>query len=236
MPRLGGLFTTGQFDFVELDKPAGFRAIRSEEFSSGWDLLTGMPDGRISAVSPDGERIGRGFCRALFKADALEPGVVPIAYFSDYRCPYCRVLSEQFAEIGAAAGDAVHIAWHEWPVLGRASEEAAKAALAARRQGAYAAFHRRLMDSRFVPTPAYLRNLSDEISLDGQRLLQDMEAPEVEREIAQTRELAKLFRFPGTPGLVVGRTVVIGAISETRLRALIERERQEGTVAACTSQ
>lgn len=233
MPRLGGLFTPSEFDFIDLVEPVGFRSIRSEEFSSGWDPLTGVAGGQNPAGNADGERTGRNFCRSLFGTDALAPGVVPIAYFSDYFCPYCRVLSGQLAEIGDEAGDSVHIAWHEWPVLGQASEVAAMAALAARRQGAYAAFHRRLIDSRFVPTPAYLRNLSEEVGIDGERLLQDMEAAEIELEIARSRQLARLFGFPGTPGLVVGRTVVIGAISEPKLRALIERERQDGAIAAC---
>jgi predicted DsbA family dithiol-disulfide isomerase len=235
MPRLGDLFTSSEFDFVEFAEPVGFRSIRSEEFSSGWDPLTGVTGGQIPAVDADGERTGRELCRALFGTDAFAPGFVPIAYFSDYRCPYCRVLSGRLAEIGEEAGDSVHIAWHEWPVLGPASEVAAMAALAARRQGAYAAFHQRLIDSRLVPTPAYLRNLSEEVGIDGERLLQDMDAAEIEREIAQSRQLARLFGFPGTPGLVVGRTVVIGAISEPKLRALIERERQDGAIAACNA-
>jgi protein-disulfide isomerase len=235
MPRLSGLFAQSEFVFVELIEPVGFRSIRSEEFTSGWDPLTGVTGGQIAAGNADGERTGSNFCRSLFGTDALAPGVVPIAYFSDYRCPYCRVLSGQLAEIGDEAGDSVHIAWHEWPVLGQASEAAAMAALAARRQGAYAAFHRRLIDSRFVPTPAYLRNLSQEIGIDGERLLQDMQAADIEREIARSRQLARLFGFPGTPGLVVGRTVVIGAISESDLRALIEQERQDGAIAACNS-
>lgn len=138
-------------------------------------------------------------------------------------------------EIEDEAAGAVKIAWHEWPILGDVSEEAARAALAARRQGAYRAFHARLMRTSFVPTRGYLRSLSDQLGVDGDRLLQDMKSAEIEREISDTRALATLFRFPGTPGLIVGRTAVIGAISKAQLRGLIAREKADGPVPACTN-
>ena len=127
----------------------------------------------------------------------------------------------------------MRIAWHEWPLLGPVSEVAAKAALAAKRQGAYPAFHDALMRGAFVPTPAFLQALAGRIGIDPQRMLADMESAGVAREIAETRALADLFGFFGTPSMVVGRTLVTGEIGDAALRALIAREAEDGPVPAC---
>ena len=91
-------------------------------------------------------------CRALFGGPPA-PGTVPVASFSDYNCPYCRVTTERLATIEARSGGAVDVRWHELPLLGEGSQTAARAALAAARQGAYPAMHAQLMRSRLLPTP-----------------------------------------------------------------------------------
>lgn len=230
-PWLERTLFAGDFEFTELEEPDGFRRILAGEVSGGWDPLAGITDATeaAEAIPPDTQEL----CRALFGAASIDADVVPIAYFTDYRCPYCRVLSRHLAALENETHPAVRIAWHEWPVLGEMSELAARAALAAKRQDAYAAFHERLMQTAFLPTPAYLRSISERLGLDADRLLADMESVEVGRELAKARGLAAIFGFRGTPGLVVGRTVVVGAIDEARLRALVERELADGPIEAC---
>ncbi|HET7410585.1 MAG TPA: DsbA family protein [Paracoccaceae bacterium] len=221
----------GDFAFTALEEPAGFRRMNAGEVSGGWDPLAGIA--RATGSSQEISRAPEEFCRALFGGAPLGADVVPIAYFTDYRCPYCRVLSQYLTALEAEQHPQVRITWHEWPVLGQTSELAARAALAAKRQDAYAPFHERLMRSSFVPTPAYLRSVSERIGLDADRLLADMQSAAIDRELTETRALAGMFGFRGTPGLVVGRTVVIGAIDEPRLRALVEREIADGPIEAC---
>lgn len=218
----------GDFEFTALEEPTGFRRISGGEFSGGWDPLAGVA-GATGTLALEGEDL----CRALFGAAPLGADVVPIAYFSDYRCPYCRVLSQYLAVLEEEQHASVRIAWHEWPILGEASELAARAALAAKRQDAYAPFHERLMRTSFVPTPAYLRSISEQIGVDADRLLADMQSARIDSELNATRAVAAIFGFRGSPGLVVGRTVVLGAIGDNRLRALVEREIADGPVEAC---
>jgi predicted DsbA family dithiol-disulfide isomerase len=233
LPELRGRRSAGDFDFVALTDPKGFRSITAGEFSSGWDPFAGIQNGSHAFDSEAFERVREDLCGVLFGGGATAADSVPIAYFTDYRCPYCRVLSRLLRDIEDEAAGAVSVAWHEWPILGEASEQAARAALAARRQGAYAAFHARLMRSAFVPTPGFLERLSEQIGVDADRLLRDMQSASIAEEISETRALAALFRFPGTPGLIVGRTAVIGAIGEAELWGLIERERVDGPIDAC---
>jgi protein-disulfide isomerase len=163
---------------------------------------------------------------ALF--DGLAPGgVVPIASFSDYNCPFCRVLTERLAALDAARPRRVRVTWHELPLLGEASKAAARAALAAGRQGAYPAMHARLMRAGLVPTPAYLAEVAEGLGLDPARLLRDMGSAGIDAALRRSAALADVFALPGTPALVVGRTVVLGAVGERTLARLIERERDE---------
>ena len=160
---------------------------------------------------------------------------IPLASISDYYCPFCRVQTKSFADMTSKMPDQVAIAWHERPLLGDSSNLAAKAALAAKRQGAYVAFQERLMTSPFQATPEYLARMSEDLGVDGEQLVADMESPEVARELENSAALAQVFAFVGTPALVIGRTVVQGQVSDRMIRRIIDLEREEGWDVACVS-
>lgn len=232
-PRLAQHFV-GAFDFEPLDDPTGFRRIAAGETS-------GMPSPFLGLDGPDENEqaipeatVRADLCTALFGGPP-PAGVVPIASFSDYNCPFCRVLTERLSSLEERAGGDVRITWHEWPRLGPTSLSAARAALAADMQGAYAVFHERLMRGRFVATPEYLEILARDIGVDGDRLLADMESDAVSDRLRNTEAVARIFGFIGTPALVVGRTVVVGTVSEGVIAALVEQERRDGPLRVCTT-
>ena len=232
VPRLRQLINKG-FEFEPIDDPVDFRRISAGEFSRGIDPFLGLQPAERDTSGSEIDSLRANLCQHLFGPDEIPDGVVPIASFSDYRCPYCRVLTQKLAEIEAESGGRVRVTWHEWPLLGDNSEVAARAALAAKRQGAYFAFHTRLMQTAFVPTTGYLQDLGNRLGIDSAQLIADMEGAGVDREIAISRGLAGLFGFPGTPSLVVGRTVVVGAIGDEKLISLIDQERANGPPAVC---
>jgi 2-hydroxychromene-2-carboxylate isomerase len=87
--------------------------------------------------------------------------------------------------------------------------------------------HARLMRAGLVPTPAYLAEVAEGLGLDPARLLRDMGSAGIDAALRRSSALADVFALPGTPALVVGRTVVLGAVGERTLARLIERERDE---------
>ncbi len=207
-------------DFEPMDAPAGFRRLAGGAVSGGPDPLAGLSaDG--AGAAPGGEAL----CPALF-GEGVPPGAVPVASFSDYNCPYCRVLTERLARLEDDLGLAVR--WHELPLLGQASVDAARGALAAARQGGYAPFHERLMKTAFRPTPAYLSEVAKSVGIDPERMVADMHSASVTDELAQSRRLAAAFGIAGTPALVVGRTLVVGEIDARTLRRLVAAERAAG--------
>lgn len=224
-----------QLAFTPMSQPAGFRALRLPGVSSAADPLIGVGGG-VGGGAAGRAAPPEDVCAALFDGDAgvvvgRAAAPVRIASFSDYRCPYCRVLSGMLADL--AAEGAARITYHEWPIFGPPSTLAARAALAAARQGGYAALHARLMRSAFIVTPAYLEAVAAEIGVDARRLLADMDDPAVTAALARSRALADLFGMAGTPTLVVGATVVEGAVTRAQLDALIALESGAPPPASC---
>jgi protein-disulfide isomerase len=65
---------------------------------------------------------------------------VTLVEFFDYNCPYCRRMGPVMTQ-AEVADPKLRIVYKEFPILGPASVFAAKAALAAHKQGKYFAFH-----------------------------------------------------------------------------------------------
>ena len=230
-PRVAPYFVGG-FEFEPLGHLPGFRRIAAGETSGNINPLAGIDSSRDPRVTAAEETMRADICRALFGETATQ-GVVPIASFSDYYCPFCRVLTQTLAAIEAESGGEVRITWHEWPLLGSNSDYAARAALAADRQGAYVQFHKRLMRSSFVPTEEFLRALAKSIGIEPGKMIADIKSEAVTSRLVASAALASVFQFRGTPALIVGRTVVVGAVSDATLKALISRERADGPLEMC---
>ena len=98
---------------------------------------------------------------------------VPIAYFSDFRCPWCRVLEADLAAV--LEGRDVAMFHHELPLFGPSSEAAARASIAAARQGGQERLRERLLRARAVTDRAYVASVAGTLGLDPERLLRDMD-------------------------------------------------------------
>ncbi len=198
--------------------PPGFRRlIRPDVGISAAVMGVGLlpPQAPVAAVA---------LCARTFQGAQMASGRVAVAVFSDYFCPYCRILDPEVEGIAAQDVD-ITLVRHEVPLLGRPSQMAARAAIAAAAQGAGAAFRARLMRTSFVPNPAYLRSIAEEEGLDREALIEKMAAPETDAALSESRALFRTFGFQGTPGMVVGRTVVAGGLSARELKALISLEK-----------
>jgi protein-disulfide isomerase len=146
-------------------------------------------------------------------------GDVTLVEFFDYRCTYCRrVVSSMQALL--QEDRKLRIVFKELPVLGEDSVRAARAALAAERQGRYTPFHFALMTSEDL-SPDAIRQLAAEVGLDPDRLEQDMNAPEIQAAIDANYRLAQELGIEGTPAFVIGDELIPGAVDKGRLEALI---------------
>ncbi len=148
-------------------------------------------------------------------------GDVTVVEFFDYQCPYCKRVLPSIRALLAEDGNLRYV-FKEFPILGKASVFAARAALAAHRQGKYLEFHMAVM-----PATRVMR-LAKTAGLDVDRLRRDMADRTIDDSIRRNLELARALDVNGTPAFVIGDTVVPGAVDIDTLRSLIARERQIG--------
>jgi hypothetical protein len=115
--------------------------------------------------------------------------------------------------------------YKELPILGPDSHMASRAALAARKQGAYLAFHRELMSLNGPLTPAAIEDTGKKLGLDVARLKADMESKEVQGALTQNQRLANAIGVQSTPSFVIGGELISGAMDLTGFEELISKSR-----------
>ena len=219
--------------YVDIDGLPPFRTLDTGgQVSTGSVAFIGLEstEGNPEARRARAEAIKDDLCGALFGANS-PPEQIPIAYFSEFRCTYCRALERDLDEIFAANADSLRLVQHELPIFGPPSELAARASVAAARQGLQQLLRQRFMRTPIVADEALVLTVAAHVGLDTARLARDMSSPEVQAELDRTRALADVFGFIGTPGLVIGRTVLTGAVPASMLRRVIADEQSLAPVA-----
>jgi len=146
-------------------------------------------------------------------------GSVTVVEFTDYGCTYCRA-SVPHVEALIAANPDLKVVIREWPIF-EGSEAAARMALAAARQGKFAAFHREMFE-RGPPSPAGVEAAARAAGLDLAAAQAFAASPQVDAEIARNEALARKLGFGGTPSWVVGDRVIEGAVGPERLQDAID--------------
>lgn len=137
-------------------------------------------------------------------------GDVPVIEFFDYNCGYCKKAFQDLAKV-MEKDKQIRVILKEFPILSKGSEEASRAALAAKMQGKYWEFHRALLESPGQASEASALRIAEKLGLDVARLKKDMVSPEVKKEIDDTRQLASKMGIQGTPHFIVGDRIVPGA-------------------------
>ena len=211
--------------FAPIDGVDGFRKLDGGQVSGVIDPFVGLttrdPE-QVRALNAEIARVRTDLPTALF-GDGVASNKVQIASFSDFYCPYCRLLTERLFSLAPALD--VQMTWHEYPLFGPHSTIAAMGAIAARAQGAYERYHLRMMRTPARATEAFVVSLAENLGLDPVQFLRDLHSDDTADQLRKSHALAQVFRLPGTPALVVGRTVVVGSIDNGRLRDLVHLER-----------
>ena len=153
-------------------------------------------------------------------------GTITLYEFSDYNCGYCKRVFEPIQQLVRDNPD-VRLVIKEFPILSQSSLVAAKAAIAAEMQGKFGDYHIAMMTYRGQITDAVVMRMAAQAGVDIEQLKSDMESPKTMVIIQRTREAAAALEINGTPGLVVGDTVVPGAIGLDELVKLIAEERNK---------
>src|SRR5205823_5577842 len=153
-------------------------------------------------------------------------GDVTIVEFFDYRCPYCKQVNPAIQKL-LDQDRKLRFVYKEFPVLGEQSDIAARAALAARLQGKYEAFHNVMMSAKGQINEELVYRLAGSIGLDVDRLKRDMTDPAIDQALSANRSLAKALELRGTPGFVIGDHIIPGAIDLDALKTMVADARKQ---------
>ncbi len=138
---------------------------------------------------------------------------VTIVEFFDYKCAYCHAANDWVWNVMETRKD-VRVIFKELPILSENSHGAAKAAIAAHKQGKYKEFHRALMTARGDLGMDQVMQIAASVGLDIERLRKDMGDPKVEAQVAGVRSQATELGINGTPGFVINGKLVTGFSKE----------------------
>ena len=152
-------------------------------------------------------------------------GDVTIVEFFDTRCPYCRRLEPVMAKL-LAQDHGVRLIYKDLPILGPPSVLGSKALLAAIRQGGYEQLRDAIMAAPPQTTKAIIKEAAEGLGLDWPRLARDMDDPAIQTQIEENLKLAQAIGVHGTPAMLIGDTLVPGAVELPDLREAVAAARK----------
>lgn len=159
---------------------------------------------------------------------------VTIVEFNDYNCTYCKQMSYVLNQATQADSN-LKILVKEAPVFQANSELAAKAAVAAKRQGMYENFRNTLANFTGPINNASIMQIARTIGLDLNTFQADLQNPAIDHYLAKNVELARTLGFTITPTIIISKNngqfsrVITGALSLPELRTAIAAVRSGAT-------
>lgn len=146
-------------------------------------------------------------------------GSVVLVEFSDYACGYCR---QSMADVDAlvAENPDLKVVMREYPILSPLSTEAARWALAAAKQGKFAAFHRAMFNVG-RPSEANIQKAAKQAGLDIAKAREAIASSDIETEIGRNLAIGERMGFDGTPSWVIGDQAFSGAVGRKALAKAI---------------
>lgn len=157
-----------------------------------------------------------------------EDAPITVVEFSDFQCPFCAKLAPTIHGLVDRHGD-VRVVFRQLPLGNHPlARPAAKAALAAHRQGKFWELHDALFAKGGKLDEDDAEDLAEELGLDMEQWRRDMDDPAIEQMIAEDEALAKELGVRGTPGTFVNGMFVSGAQPAEAFDAVIEQERASG--------
>jgi len=172
------------------------------------------PDNALVAGNPDGD--------------------VTVVEFFDYNCGYCRRAFKDLVKL-IENDKNVRVVLKEFPIFGEPSEAAARAAIAAEKQGKYFEMHSALLETSGRASEEKAMEIAEELGLDTDQLKKDMASAEVDMVLKNTAALAEQMGLEGTPFYLVGDKAIPGA-PENLYELFVENVseiRKNGCTATC---
>lgn len=178
------------------------------------------------------------FIRARYAPQAVTPvhtdgapthgsplATVTLVEFSDYECPHCAHAVPIIRQLERDLEGRVRVVHMNFPLTGHIhGMPAARAALAAGRQGKFWEMHYLLFENQRALEPADIDRYATQLGLDLTRFHADVASPEVEAQIAATRREGERLQITGTPTIYINNRRYDLNVEREPLRQWVQEE------------
>lgn len=168
------------------------------------------------------------------RADLLQSTLTPstgdassamnVIEFYDYQCGPCKASYPELEQVRTERPHVRYI-YGQLPIYGSFSVVAARAAIAAQRQGLFKGFHHALMTASTPLDMGSIVVAATEVGLDVEKLRADMRDPEIHAYLEEVRLLAEALGVMGTPSFIVGDAMLSGGVVVNDLMEVLDRQR-----------
>lgn len=167
--------------------------------------------------------------------DARDPvggnpkGDITIVEFFDNQCPICKDFQPTLEQL-VTSDKGIRVVYKEFPILGPASQAAAKVAIASMSQGKYEVFHAALMKDGTAEnqlTEKHIYEIAESVGLDVAKLKEAVMKSSVQDALTRNTTLAEQLHINATPTLYVGNHLISGAPALAQLNQLVAQVRRE---------
>jgi protein-disulfide isomerase len=218
---------------------AGF-AVGQQMASKGGSL--GTPLRNVpQAVAPTAAPAGSDQIYKVALGDAPQKGSadarITIVEWSDFQCPFCGRVIETLQKIEKTWGADVRFVFKHNPLpMHPDAPYAAKAAIAAQKQGKFWEMHDKLFEANNSRQPDALKQdkvdaMAKAIGLDMERYRRDVNAPETAQVIREDQAQAARLGANGTPHFFINGARVSGAMPFESFKPVIEAQLKRANAA-----
>ncbi len=174
--------------------------------------------------------------RAALERDPNTPvignpdGDITIVEFFDYNCGYCKMMFPKVLEYVQNDGN---IRWvlKDMPSLSETSDLAARAGLAADKQGKYFEMHQAMISHSGALTEDDIISYAKASGLDMEKFEQDRKDKALDKILSANRILASRFEFRGIPDFIIGDFISPGAMMGDELDVNVKAIREKAAAA-----
>lgn len=158
-------------------------------------------------------------------ARGSEKAVVTVVEFTDYQCPYCRRVQSTVQRLVDEHPDKVrHVIKHNPLSIHPQAPGAAKAAIAAGRQGKFWEMHKSIFENPRQLGEEDLRARARALDLDMDRFEEDFASEETAKIIATDQAEARRLGATGTPAFFINGRLLSGAQPYEAFKARVDEE------------
>ena len=137
---------------------------------------------------------------------------IMLIVFSDFQCPFSKRGADTIKALKQKYGNDLSFVHKNLPLpFHPEAAPAAKAALAAGKQGKFYEFHDKLYEKQGEIGEALYVKIAQELGLNMQKFNADRNSPEIEAQVKADGEQANKLGFNGTPGFALNGVKILGA-------------------------